>query len=155
MRAGAGGGSDRNLSLVPMPMMDVGHVRVHVAQGRVSVQVRVRLGGRLVMRVDVMLVVNVSVIVLHIRSPVPVGASRRREAPEQRRSGPPSAPSRPRARAGHGSKGAAVRLLSIAQLRQAPATAAPPVQLAGLRQRVLAWRASRVQSNCYRSDLTK
>jgi len=45
--------------------MDVGHVRVHVAQRRVSVQVRVRLGGRLVMRVDVMRVVNVSVIVLH------------------------------------------------------------------------------------------
>ena len=46
-------------------MMHIGQVRVLVGQRRVLVDMRVGLPGRLVMLVDVVLVVNMRVIVLH------------------------------------------------------------------------------------------
>ena len=47
-----------------MAMVHIGHMRVLVRQRRMPVQVRVRLADRPVMLVDVVLVVDVSVIVL-------------------------------------------------------------------------------------------
>ena len=49
---------------VPMPMVEIGDVRVIVDQGRVPVGMRVRLCHRTLMRMLVMLVVHVQVLVL-------------------------------------------------------------------------------------------
>lgn len=49
---------------VPMPMVDIGDVRVIMDQRRVPVGVRVRLGYRPLMRVLMMLIVHMQMLVL-------------------------------------------------------------------------------------------